>query len=299
MSKAIEVEHLRKSYGSVRAIEDVSLHVETGEIFGVIGRNGAGKTTTVECLQGLRSYDSGLVRVLGLDPQTETKAVRSRVGSQLQDSALPDRIKVWEALDFFSALAPRATDWRLLMEQWGIAEKRDGMFGNLSGGQRQRLFVALALVGDPEIVFLDEMTQGLDPAGRRVAWDLIRTLRNRGKTVVLVTHYMEEAEALCDSIAVVEGGRVVAMDSPPRLIAAHGGPVRVIFSAASDDRIWLEKIPNVTGVEMDNGRLIVTGNGTVLLHTAAALLEHGLEPADLRVEQPTLGDVFLALTGGP
>jgi ABC-2 type transport system ATP-binding protein len=298
MSKAIQVEHLKKSYGSVVAVEDVSFEVETGEIFGIIGRNGAGKTTTVECLQGLRRYDSGLVRILGLDPQTQSKAVRSQVGSQLQSSALPDRIKVWEALDFFSTLAPQATDWRPLLEQWGIADKRNESFANLSGGQRQRLFVALALVGDPEIVFLDEMTQGLDPAGRLVAWDLIRALRTGGKTVFLVTHYMDEAEALCDRVAVIEGGHVAAIGTPDRLIAAHGGATRLIFSSASDDMVWLQRVPNVIRVERNNGKLIVTGSGSVLLHASAALLERGLEPADLRVEQPTLADVFLALTGG-
>jgi ABC-2 type transport system ATP-binding protein len=299
MSMAIQVERLRKSYGSTIAVEDVSFEVEAGEIFGLIGRNGAGKTTTVECLQGLRPFDSGQVRVLGFDPQTESKRLRPRVGSQLQDSALPDRIKVWEALDFFSALAPRAADWRQLLEDWGIADKRNDTFANLSGGQRQRLFVALALVSDPDIVFFDEMTQGLDPAGRRVAWDLIRTLRSAGKTVVLVTHYMDEAEALCDRIAVVEGGRLVALDTPRRLIAVHGGSTRLSFTAVSGDVAWLEQVPNVTSVERVNDKLVVTGNRTVLLHAAAALLNRGFEPVDVRVEQPTLEDVFLRLTGGP
>jgi ABC-2 type transport system ATP-binding protein len=299
MSKAIQVEHLKKSYGSLIAIEDVSLEVETGEIFGLLGRNGAGKTTTVECLQGLRPYDSGIVRVLGLDPMTEGKALRSRVGSQLQSSGLPERIKVWEALDFFSSLAAAATDWRQLMHDWGIADKRNDTFASLSGGQRQRLFVALALVGDPEIIFLDEMTQGLDPAGRRVAWDLIRALRANDRTVVLVTHYMGEAETLCDRIAVMEGGGVAAIGTPDRLIADYGGATRLIFSAGNDDFAWLKDVPSVTAVERDNGKIVVTGERTVLLRASAALLEHGLEPADLRVEQPTLADVFLALTDGP
>jgi ABC-2 type transport system ATP-binding protein len=299
MSKAIHVEHMKKSYGSIVAVKDVSLEVEHGEIFGLIGRNGAGKTTTVECLQGLRPYDSGLVRVLGFDPQAESKELRSRVGSQLQDSALPDRIKVWEALDFFSALALRAGDWRQLMVDWGIFEKRNDTFASLSGGQRQRLFVALALVSDPDIVFLDEMSQGLDPAGRRVAWDLIRTLRANGKTVLLVTHFMDEAETLCDRVAVIERGTVVAVDTPHGLIAAHGGSTSISFSAVCDDIAWLEQVPNVTSVQRNKDEVVVIGNGTVLLHAAAALLERGLEPADLRVEQPTLEDVFLRLTGGP
>jgi ABC-2 type transport system ATP-binding protein len=280
------------------AIEDVSLEVEFGEIFGLLGRNGAGKTTTVECLQGLRPYDSGMVSVLGLDPMTEGKALRSRVGSQLQSSGLPERIKVWEALDFFSSLAAAATDWRQLMHDWGIADKRNDTFASLSGGQRQRLFVALALVGDPEIIFLDEMTQGLDPAGRRVAWDLIRALRANDKTVLLVTHYMDEAETLCDRIAVIEGGGLAAIGTPDRLIADYGGATRLIFSAGNDDFAWLKDVPSVTDVGRDNGKIVVTGEGTVLLRASAALLEHGVEPADLRVEQPTLADVFLALTAG-
>ena len=299
MNNAIRVEGLRKSYGRTIAVEDVSFEVGTGEIFGVIGRNGAGKTTTVECLQGLRRYDDGLVNVLGLDPLKQGKELRRRIGSQLQSSALPDRMRVWEALDFFSSLASQGTDWRQLLEDWGLQDKRNESFAALSGGQRQRLFVALALVGDPEIVFLDEMTQGLDPAGRRIAWELIRSLRSSGKTVLLVTHYMDEAEALCDRVAVIEGGRVVAIDTPARLIAKHGGPVKLIFSTPDVDVGWLERVPHVSSVERTNGRLVVTGTETVILHVSAAILEHGLEPTDLRVEQPTLADVFMALAGGP
>src|SRR3990172_8079277 len=213
MTNVIEVEHLKKTYGSTVAVEDVSLEVAQGEIFGLIGRNGAGKTTTVECVQGLRRPDDGRIRVLGLDPQSEGQALRRQIGSQLQESALPDRIKVWEALDLFASFVPGASDWRALMEQWGLADKRNAAFASLSGGQRQRLFVALALVNDPEVVFLDEMTAGLDPAARRVAWGLIRAVRDRGKTVVLVTHYMDEAEQLCDRVAIIDRGRIAALDT--------------------------------------------------------------------------------------
>jgi ABC-2 type transport system ATP-binding protein len=278
-------------------VEDVSFDVESGEIFGLIGRNGAGKTTTVECLQGLRAYDSGLVRVLGLDPRAQGAQLRLRIGSQLQSSALPERIKVWEALDFFSALVPHASDWRLLMEQWGIADKRDQTFASLSGGQRQRLFVALALVSDPEIVFLDEMTEGLDPAGRLVAWELIRAVRAGGKTVVLVTHFMEEAEKLCDRVAIVSAGKVAALDTPQGLIASYSHGIRLSFSAADDDLAWLGQVPHVRGLQRDGARVILRGDERMLLHVAAALLEHGSEPSDLRVEQATLEDVFLKLTG--
>jgi len=230
VENVVEVNNLRKSYGSYVAIEDVTFEVRRGEIFGLLGRNGAGKTTTVECLQGLRVADRGRVRVLGLDPQRQKQQLRRRIGSQLQEAALPDRLKVWEALDLFSSLAPGATDWRVLMDQWGLSGKRKASFSNLSGGQRQRLFVALALVNDPEVVFLDELTQGLDPAARRVAWELINAIRERGATVILVTHYMDEAEHLCDRVAVVDGGRIVATDSPQGLISRFGGPVRITFT---------------------------------------------------------------------
>lgn len=219
--KVVEVAHLTKRYGSTAAVADVSFTVARGEIFGILGPNGAGKTTTVECLQGLRRRDGGDVRVLGLDPQHDAARLRRRIGCQLQESALPDRLKVWEALDLFASASQTSTDWRALMDQWGLAGKAKTAFANLSGGERQRLFVALALVNDPEVVFLDEMTQGLDPGARRVAWDLIRQIRDRGATVVLVTHYMDEAEKLCDRLIVVDRGRVIAEGSPAELIAAN------------------------------------------------------------------------------
>ena len=210
----IEAAGLMKRYGSHVAVKDVSFEVEQGEIFGLLGPNGAGKTTAVECLQGLRRADGGRLRVLGLDPLQQPGELRRRIGSQLQESALPDRIKVWEALDLFASVAPGGPDWSTVMRQWGLEDKRTTSFAGLSGGQRQRLFVALALVNDPELVFLDELTQGLDPAARRVAWDLIMAIRERGATVVLVTHYMDEAERLCDRLAVIDDGRVVALDTP-------------------------------------------------------------------------------------
>jgi ABC-2 type transport system ATP-binding protein len=293
----IEVEHLRKTYGSTVAIDDVSFDVAEGEIFGLLGPNGAGKTTTVECLQGLRRPDAGQIQVLGLDPQSEARALQRRIGSQLQESALPDRIKVWEALDLFASFIPNALDWRVLMEQWGLADKRKASFSSLSGGQRQRLFIALALVNDPEIVFLDEMTAGLDPAARRVAWDLIRAIRDRGTTVVLVTHFMDEAEQLCDRVAIVDRGRIIALDTPQGLITTYASQIRVIFSTDLTDLSWLEHIDNVDRVNRRGPRVEISGSGPVLALVAAALVDHGIAPSDLRVEQPTLEDVFLKLTG--
>jgi ABC-2 type transport system ATP-binding protein len=297
VSSIIEVKNLRKTYGKTIAVEDISFEVAEGEIFGLLGPNGAGKTTAVECLQGLRNPDSGEIRVLGLDPRREAQVVRRRIGSQLQESALPDRIKVWEALDLFASVTPEALDWRVLLEQWGLAEKRRASFGSLSGGQRQRLFIALALVNNPAVVFLDEMTTGLDPAARRVAWELIRAVRERGTTVVLVTHFMDEAENLCDRLAIVDRGKIVATDTPQGLITQNTSEVRVIFTTEQTGLTWLEKIPGVKKVTAQGQRVEVEGGGPLLALVAAALVEHGIVPSDLRVEQPTLEDVFLKLTG--
>jgi ABC-2 type transport system ATP-binding protein len=296
MGSVIEVNNLRKRYGSHAAVEDVSFQVHQGEIFGLLGRNGAGKTTTVECLQGLRRADGGRVRVLGLDPQRQTRQLRRRIGCQLQEAALPDRLRVWEALDLFASLASVETDWRVLMDQWGLADKRKATFSSLSGGQRQRLFVALALVNDPEVVFLDELTQGLDPAARRVAWQLIRAIRERGSTVVLVTHYMDEAEQLCDRIAVVDGGRVVATDTPQGLISRFGGPIKITFTPDGHDVRFLNDVSHVQAVRWRGDRIEAEGTGPVLALVAGKLVARGLVPPDLRVEQPTLEDVFLRLT---
>jgi ABC-2 type transport system ATP-binding protein len=299
------VTNLRKTYGSLVAVDDVSFSVAEGEIFGLLGLNGAGKTTAVECIQGLRRPDGGHVSVLGLDPQSDTRQLRRLVGSQLQESALPDRIKVWEALDLFSS-AERGPDdarglrrWEPLLEQWGLTAKRGASFGSLSGGQRQRLFVALALVNNPRVVFLDEMTTGLDPAARRVAWDLIRAIRERGTTVVLVTHFMDEAERLCDRLAIMKGGRIIAMDSPQGLISANARQVRVRFGWAEprDSLSWLPTIPHVETWTCHGTQVEVTGTGPVLPLVAAALVERGIVPYDLRLEQPGLEDVFLKLVG--
>jgi ABC-2 type transport system ATP-binding protein len=297
MPPVIVAEHLQKRYKDVVAVADASFVVEQGEIFGLLGSNGAGKTTSVECLQGLRHADGGALRVLGLDPQTQARELRRRIGSQLQESALPDHVRVWEALDLFSSITPGGHDWREVMEQWGLSDKRRASFHSLSGGQRQRLFVALALVNGPEVVFLDEMTTGLDPAARHVAWDLVRRVRDMGTTVVLVTHFMEEAARLCDRIAVMDAGLIVAEGAPQRLVADHAQYVTVVFSTDAEDLSWLAEAPAVERVTRHGTRVEVRGGGAVLAYVAAALVAHGITPPDLRVEQPTLEDVFLSLTG--
>lgn len=297
MAAVIEVEHLRKSYGAKVAVDDVSFSVDEGEIFGILGPNGAGKTTTVECLQGLRDADGGSMQVLGLDPARRSNELRRRIGSQLQDSALPGRLRVGEAVDLFAAFAPHPVDRDELLGKWRLDELRDQAFDSLSGGQRQRLFIALAFVNAPQLVFLDELTQGLDPQARRATWELIRQIRSEGTTVVLVTHFMDEAEQLCDRVAVVDHGRVVASDTPQGLIDGLGLPSVVRFSTQQDDLSWLAALDVVTSVERRADAVEVCGSGPVLALVASSLVAHGITPTDLRVERPTVEDAFLQLTG--
>ncbi|MGW4661918.1 ABC transporter ATP-binding protein [Streptosporangium sandarakinum] len=293
--KVIEVSDLRKEYRGRNVVDGVSFTVEEGEIFGVLGPNGAGKTTTVECVAGLRVPDSGTVRVLGgLSPDE----VRRNLGVQLQSSALPAKIKVWEALDLYASFYPAPADTGALLERVGLSAKRDAYYGKLSGGQQQRLSIALALVGRPRVAILDELTTGLDPQARRDTWELIEQVRADGVTIVLVTHFMEEAERLCDRLALIDSGRVVALDSPEGLVSRIGSPQRVRFrpSHPFDDAI-LRALPEVTEVRHENGRVEVSGTGDLLPPVVSALTAAGIVPADLRVEQATLDDAFLALTG--
>lgn len=297
MEPVIVVSGLTKRYGSTLAVGGVSFDVTAGEIFGLLGRNGAGKTTTVECLQGLRRVDAGRVRVLGLDPRTQARLLRERIGCQLQESALPQRIKVREAVQWFASFTRYARDRDVLIDQWGLSDKRNAYFGDLSGGQRQRLFVALALVNDPQVVFLDEMTTGLDPAARHVAWDLIRAIRDQGTTVVLVTHFMDEAAQLCDRLAVFDAGHIIALDTPAHLVEENTDTVTVRFTTGYPDLAWLKGLPTVTALERTGDTVEVRGHGAVPVDVAAALAAHGLRPTDLSVDRPTLEDVFLRLTG--
>ena len=281
----------------VVAVDDVNLTVHRGEIFGLLGPNGAGKTTTVESLQGLRPRDSGDVRVLGLDPDREPDRLRRRMGSQLQSSALPGRLHVGRAVALFGALKPTSTSTSTL-EEWALTRLRRRPFGALSGGQQQRVFLALALLGDPEVVFLDELTTGLDPHARRSIRDLVRAVRERGATVVLVTHLLEEAEALCDRVAIVDGGRLVALDRPGALVSEHGGQVRVTFTTGGGaGAAFLLDVPGVARVRTTGPVTEVTGAPACSVLVAAALAQHGLTPPDFRTHHPSLDEVFLALTG--
>jgi ABC-2 type transport system ATP-binding protein len=294
----IDVQHISKRYGDLEAVSDVSFEVSAGEIFGLLGPNGAGKTTTVECIQGLRVPDSGRIHICGHDPHTEPALVRPLIGSQLQESSLPDRIKVREALDLFSCFGSAGRDWHLAMEEWGLGQKSEASFASLSGGQRQRLLVALALLNRPRVVFLDEMTTGLDPAARRTTWELIERIRSEGTTVVLVTHFMDEAERLCDRLAIVDNGSVIATGTPAQLVAEHVFEVTIRFSMDDRDAGWLRSVPGVNRIERHGNVVLVTGEPSVVAPVGASMVEHGLAPDDFTVERPSLEDVYLDLVGG-
>lgn len=295
----IEVEQVTKSYDGRRVLDEVSLTVERGEIFGILGPNGAGKTTLVESIGGLRTPDSGRITVLDLDPVADGAELKARLGAQLQESRLPDKIRVWEALDLFSSFYDDPAPWRDLLDRLGLGEKADTRFADLSGGQKQRLSVALALVGRPEIAVLDELTTGLDPRARRDTWELIEQIRNDGVTIVLVTHFMEEADRLCDRIAVIDSGRVVAVDTPTGLVTDASSGLRLRFRPSrpfTDD--VLTGLAEVDTIErIGDDEVVVTGTGNLLDAVALTLAGTGVVALELRIHRPSLDDAFLALTG--
>src|SRR6187200_641684 len=260
MTPVIHVSNIRKTYGSTVAVDDVSFDVQQGEIFGLIGPNGAGKTTTMECVEGLRAPDRGTISVLSLNPVRDARTLQHRVGVQLQQAQLQKRIKVWEAVDLWAALYPRAVNGDALLERLGLTDKRNAWFMTLSGGQKQRLFIALALIHDPEVVLLDELTTGLDPQARRAIWELVRGIRDRGKTVLLTTHLMEEAERLCDRIAIIEHGRVLDMGTPSEIVQRHCAEQTVILVVEHEDaESMLRSFPCVERVERDGSRYTLSG----------------------------------------
>ena len=296
---AVHVASIRKTYGRTVAVADVSFDVEQGEIFGLIGPNGAGKTTTMECVEGLRRADRGVISVLGLDPARDARALQERIGVQLQEAQLQKRIKVQEAVALWASLYRAPADGNRLIEQLGLGDKRNAWFMTLSGGQRQRLFIALALVNDPELVFLDELTTGLDPQARRAIWELVRGIRQRGKTVLLTTHLMEEAERLCDRVAIIDHGRIVDVGAPADLVRRHC-PERTVTVVTADAAAAgrFRAIGQVDSVEPHGSHVTIRGRGDELVtHVIQCIAEHRMRVDDFRTEVPTLEDVFLRLTG--
>ncbi|MBA2605127.1 MAG: ABC transporter ATP-binding protein [Acidobacteria bacterium] len=298
-SPVIRVSGIRKTYGRLVAVDDVSLDVLEGEIFGLIGPNGAGKTTTMECVEGFRKPDRGTISVLSLDPVRDIYALQHRIGVQLQAAQLQKRITVWEAIDLWASLYPRTMDAEELLSGLGLAEKRDAWFMTLSGGQKQRLFIALALINDPEIVFLDELTTGLDPQARRTIWELVRGIRERGKTVFLTTHLMEEAERLCDRVAIIDHGRIIDIDTPERLIRRHCPECTVVLTTADGAAAeHFRGIPGLVQVAADGERFTLRGQGDDFIsEVIQCLSERRMRVSDFRTLLPSLEDVFLRLTG--
>ena len=294
-TEVVSVEHLRVRYGDLVAVDDVSLSIRRGEIFGILGPNGAGKTTTVECIGGLRTPAQGAISVLGLDPQQDRDELRQRVGIQLQQSELPDKLQVDEALDLFASFYPDPADPNDMLRSLGLEGKRHDRFAKLSGGQKQRLSIALALIGRPELAILDELTTGLDPQSRRETWKLIEAIRDQGVTVILVTHFMEEAEYLCDRVALFHRGNVIATDTPAALAVGTGQ--RVSFRPSkSFDLALLQALPDVGDVSRDGERVEIAGSGDLVAAVMELLIREQIVPLETRIEQSTLDDAFVALT---
>jgi len=298
----LSVSHVCKQYGTTPAVNDLTFQVSSHEILGLLGPNGAGKTTTMECIEGLRKPDRGAISVLGLDPFRQVYQLQERVGVQLQQAQLQKRIKVWEAVDLWASLyKKKSTDAERLLEQLGLADKRNAWFMNLSGGQKQRLFIALALINDPEVVFLDELTTGLDPQARHAIWDLVRGIRERGKTVFLTTHLMEEAERLCDRVAIIEHGRIIDIDTPQSLVNRHCPERTVVL--ATNDLTAVERfrtIPQVEAITCTDSQFTIRGRGDDLVtEVIHCLSENRIRVTDFRTILPNLEDVFLKLTGHP
>jgi ABC-2 type transport system ATP-binding protein len=299
MEPAIRVDAIRKTYGRTVAVDNVSFEVQRGEIFGLIGPNGAGKTTTMECVEGLRRPDRGAIAVLGLDPTRNRDLLQERIGVQLQQAQLQKRIKVSEAVTFYAALYRKSADGARLIEQLGLSDKRNAWFMTLSGGQKQRLFIALALINDPELVFLDELTTGLDPQARRAIWELVKDIRQRGKTVCLTTHLMEEAERLCDRVAIIDHGRIIDVGTPAELVRRHC-PARTVVVTTEDSDVAdrFRAIPQVDSVSREGTQVSVRGRSADLVtEIIRCLAQHPTRVSDFRTVVPTLEDVFLRLTG--
>jgi ABC-2 type transport system ATP-binding protein len=298
MTAVIEVTGLTKRYQGRAVVDGISFHVDKGEIFGILGPNGAGKTTAVECLEGLRKREGGEVQILDLDPRTDGHRLHQLIGVQLQETQLPEKLKVREALELYASFYQDPADWRELLGRWGLTGQAGTSFAKLSGGQKQRLFIALALVGNPEVVFLDELTAGLDPGARRATWDLISQVRDQGVTVVLVSHFMDEVEELCDHVAILERGRIAALDTPAGLVDSAGGEYRVRFRPTVPlDEQSLAALPGVVSVTRRGAQVDVSGTGDFASAVTAELARRQVIVADLRIEGRSLDSAYVALTG--
>jgi ABC-2 type transport system ATP-binding protein len=302
---ALSIRGLKKAFADVVAVDGIDLDVERGECFGLLGPNGAGKTTTIEICEGLTAPDAGKVSLLGLDWKTSAAELRQRIGVQLQETQFPEKLKVEEALRLFRSFFRRGTEVEETIRMAQLEEKRQARIGTLSGGQKQRLAMACALVGDPDLLFLDEPTTGLDPQARRHLWELVDQLRSAGRTIILTTHYMDEAERLCDRVAIMDHGKIIALGTPQQLIASVGGDHVVEFaieSSAGDDAMDARKLTAIPGVQahrVDAGQHQLS---VVELHTTVPLIfstlaEMGLKPSEFRTHSATLEDVFVGLTG--
>ena len=299
MDAAVWVEHFHKHYGTFTAVDDISFAVQPNEIFGIVGPNGAGKTTTIECLEGLRRPDKGTLRVLGLDPQKDRRLLHKRIGVQLQESHIGAQIKVWEILDLYASFYKNPLDYSMLMDKLGLTGIRSSVYARLSGGQKQRLFIALSLIHDPEIVFFDELTTGLDPHARRTIWELVKEVNEQGKTVLLTTHYMEEAERLCDRVLIMDHGRIIALEKPENLIKQLDAEHRVIF--ATKEKIlleWFYALDSVEKVDIFRDKITVKGKEErLIVDVINLLISKEIRYYDLHTEQPNLEAVFLQMTG--
>ena len=299
MKNVVSCAAVSRNFGSFTALEDVSFEVREGEVFGVVGPNGAGKTTLLNCLEGLDRPSSGRVEVLGCDPIKDQHSLAQQIGVQLQSAALPPRLTVQDALELYSAFYERPRPWRELLTDLGIKDKANARVDRLSGGERQRVFVALALINRPQLAFLDELTTALDPQSRRNMWDTVEHVRDSGATVVLTTHYMEEAERLCDRVAIIDHGRLVALDTVASLIQQHAGDTtaKLILSASPSAEFDLTGVPGVTSARTEGRELTIRGTADGLQGVLAALAAHRITVTSMSTTTPGLEDVFLALTG--
>jgi len=298
--KIISVQNLSKSYGNLKAVDDISFDVYKEEIFGMVGPNGAGKTTTVESIEGLRRPSNGKISVFDLNPINDRYSLKYKIGMQIQDAFLPDRIKVGEALNLFSAIYGKQLDIQNLLDQFGLSGKSGYFFGKLSGGEKQRLFIALSLIHDPDIVFMDELTTGLDPQARRAMWELVLDIRKKGKTIFLTTHYMEEAEKLCDRVAILDKGKIIALDTPDNLIQSLGIDNRVVFKVEGDfkDIEEIKKLKSVSEIKKNESEYSVYGRGEgLLVEVVNYLATKKYKIIELKNEKSNLEDVYISLTG--